>query len=60
MTAEMSLKTYEALGRGEPGLLFRMQNSYDLWQAEHSKRKKVKLISQASARVVDVSASRVA
>jgi addiction module HigA family antidote len=44
-TPEMSLKVSEALGQGTSGIWFRMQNTHDLWQAEHTiRRKKVRPI----------------
>ena len=63
VTAEMSIKIFQALGRGEPGQWFRMQNNYDLWHAERAKRKKIKPIPRRnteSAEIVDVGATRVA
>jgi addiction module HigA family antidote len=52
-TPEMSLKVSEALGQGTSGIWFRMQNTHDLWQAEHvRKRKKVRPIKiKAHAKV---------
>ena len=45
ISAEMSIKLCEALGTSD-GFWFRMQNAYDLWQAEHVKRKKVKPLAK--------------
>ena len=41
VTADMSLRISEAFGQGTSGIWFRMQNDYDLWQAEHRERTKV-------------------
>jgi addiction module HigA family antidote len=52
-TPEMSLKVSEALGQGSSGIWFRMQNTHDLWQAEHvKKRKKVRPIKIKSESAV--------
>jgi addiction module HigA family antidote len=40
ITPEMSIRLSEAFGQGQGGIWFKMQNDYDLWQAEHSKKRK--------------------
>jgi len=45
ITPEMSIKLSEAFGQGTPGdIWFRMQNTYDFWQALQARRKKIKPI----------------
>jgi addiction module HigA family antidote len=45
VSAEMSIKLGEAFNQSQPNLWFKMQNSYDFWQAAHKKkRKKVRAI----------------
>ena len=46
ITAEMSIRFSEAFGQS-PDLWFRMQNTYDFWQASLAKRKKVPRLKAA-------------
>ncbi len=50
-TPDMSLKVSEALGQGSSGIWFRMQNDYDLWQASHAKRKKVRTLKGQTLKI---------
>jgi antitoxin HigA-1 len=47
VTPEMSLRLSAALGTS-PGLWFRMQAVYDLWQASRKKLPKIKSLSKAA------------
>jgi addiction module HigA family antidote len=47
VTAEMALR-FSRLGGGTPDLLLRMQNSRDLWDAEHKLRKELARIKPAT------------
>ena len=42
ITPDMSIRLAEAFGQPTVDIWLRMQMKHDLWQAEHSKRKKVK------------------
>ncbi|HUD74052.1 MAG TPA: HigA family addiction module antitoxin [Terracidiphilus sp.] len=47
ITPEMSLRLSAALGTS-PGLWFRMQGAYDLWQAKRKKLPKIKPLPKAA------------
>lgn len=49
VTAEMALR-FSRLGGGTPDLLLRMQNSRDLWHAEHRLRKQLARIKPATSK----------
>jgi addiction module HigA family antidote len=40
ITPEMSIRLSQAFGQGQDDIWFKMQNDYDFWQAEHSKKRK--------------------
>ena len=40
ITPEMSIRLSQAFGQGQDDIWFKMQNDYDFWQAEHSRRRK--------------------
>ena len=49
ITAELSMKLSEAFDQKQPNIWFKMQNTYDFWQASHAKRKKVRPINWSKA-----------
>jgi addiction module HigA family antidote len=40
ITPEMSIRLSQAFGQGQGDIWFLMQNDYDFWQAEHSRKRK--------------------
>jgi addiction module HigA family antidote len=40
ITPEMSIRLSQAFGQPTSDIWFKMQNDYDFWQAEHSKKRK--------------------
>jgi addiction module HigA family antidote len=49
ITPEMSIKLSEAFGQDSPDIWFKMQNTYDFWQASQArKRRKIRPIQVAA------------